>query len=213
MKRSCKLYRLESTHSAHSIHPTQALNLGADGVTCAEVLVASESLPQTAHRVHLKIGMTYLSATCRCPGCLLVAGNGLGKHAVAALLVLSDETAFTLTTVTPASSGTSSGPAKPDARSKKVILSQGPQTAYPKPPTHSVLYSPREILKQEIIDLQLGAWASKTKGDVTGALRKHLASQPEILGRQCAPAFEKDGYIKNVLQERSRTTLAHYGLG
>ena len=69
------------------------------GIIALEVLVMSSSDTKKAYRVNLWVSKTSLTSKCSCPGChqaQLAGFESNGKHAVAAALVFSDQTKYTL---------------------------------------------------------------------------------------------------------------------
>jgi hypothetical protein len=168
-------------------------------VACVTCHVASESDETAAGRVRLRIRPGSLSGKCPCLGCSgsQVRDDQLGKHAAAALVVLSGDTGALLASSLPGREVRvvkTPSARRPDARSKRKVFERGETTRYTPPPAASeVELTLAEI--SEIVDPYAGTYAQCSKGEVPNKLREILGRDRRILGPSCAPTFRGKKYI------------------
>ena len=198
-----------------------AARLSASGLFTVSAIVASEKADKSVYKIELEIGPRSLKGRCECPGCNASATAGLnlfGKHIVAALLVLSHETAFTAckslsffhredeadcVSDVQSSEEASSFGKKEDARSKSLALSAGVKRTYPPKPSTQTFPVPRDRVNT-IFDFDKREWAPG-KGVAADRIRA-LLKEVDALGSQCAPGFNKRfaRVLTSVLQRRTR---------
>ena len=179
---------------ASRMQSVQLLSYHHEGLdTCATCLVASESDDSLAYRVRLRVGPGTLTGKCPCLGCSgsqLQVGQ-LGKHAAAALVVLSWETSHSLASSLPGRTArgveTPVEP-RPDARNRRRFFVGGERTTYPRPPGSSQVTVPLEVISK-IIDFESQSYVQAKKGEIPNALRDVIAKNEGVLGASCAAVF------------------------
>ena len=176
-------------------------------------LVASSGDPGTVHDVKVGVSSEYIRGFCPCKGCdtaQMRLAKKIGKHAVAFLLVLSQETEFkpckSLSLIERpmaiANDG-ADGETKSavdiynvDGRSKRLVLAGGPRHIYTSDNLSTTINVPVDIKSfKAIFDFASGTFA-ELKANVVAQCTREIVEIYGQQGDQCIPVFRQRPYMR-----------------